>query len=1508
MPIYRYKLSRVNIDKLKKQVPPADASSVTSSASGAEVIWDVNAPATSKDDIDSYLATLGWEYVEQDPSDTPAQSSAEDIPAGSLDASNISHGDLGGVTENQHHNRQHGIGSGSDHTSATLAQLNALVSDATLDDSGDPRDPNAHAIGGAEHSVSTLAQFNAKISDATLDDSGDPRDPNSHAFAGAEHSGSTLAQVNAKISDANLDDSGDPRDPNAHAIAGPEHSASTLAQFNAKISDATLDDSGDPRDPNAHAFAGAEHSASTLAQVNSKISDATLIDTTDSRLSDARTPTSHASTHKGDGADAIAVATQTVAGLESAADKTKLDGIASGATNTPLTNSAPVNVTKAAAAVGTSGEAARQDHKHDVSTAAPGTVTFNTAAEGSATSLARSDHRHALTSPSAPVNVTKAAASAGSSANVARQDHKHDITTATAGAVTPGSTAAEGTATSLARSDHRHSLPAFGTGSGTFCQGNDSRLSDARTPTAHASTHRSGGSDSIKLDDLAAPDDNTDLNATTSAHGLLPKLGGGSTNYLRADGTWAAPPGGGGDVTAASNLTDTAVVVGDGGAKGVKTTGVKINSSGYMGVDQTPDANIALKTSGIAFPDFGVNVGSTTTYNNYAVGVSSNFNFHSANQDYEITGLSDAVAGKLVIIHNTTDYNCTIRHENAGSSTNNRFDLPNDTDIKLPPNGAITVTYGVQGGGSKWRVISGFSGGPLVKLFQAIDTVGGLTVTNVAQPIDLNFESIKDDYYSHSTLVNPSEITILEEGWYRVVASTTVASVSSSGGIRGNPQLHIDIDTGSGFVQQPDNMGGYIREDSSASLSTSITGVGLLHFNANDKMRITVVDSVAIEPDEETVAYSSRVVLEYIDRTGAASGVVNNLKDVGDVEANAPTDNDGIYFNGTTSKWEAKPAPSSVRTYDAIVDAAGNGDYLLVSEAVAAGANSIYVRTGFYVETSTIMLPTDGIIIQGEGGSVIQFVGASGFFLDGNLGAKETAGTISVSTDSTTVTGVGTTFTNLATGDYIKLGASRLRIASVTSDTSLELSNAWRGDDLTNKNYIATDVTAGSAFYLLNIAGSAADILRIRAGQGISIRDCVLRGSTAGVGIRLEDCYGGHIEETFIVSNSGGGIAITDSYEIVMEGSCHCDNNDGDGILINGDSGHITIANSSFTNNDGDGLSVEGTAHDVIVSACMSEYNNVKGVNTESDCDAVTITACVIEHNGDWGIDWDGSHNVIKGCTIEENVTGGVQGGDVGILDSNHISENTGPGINLLLGDDNNIISNNRIQGNTGTGIVVDGDDNIFLGNLIDDNGGNGINISASGSGNRFSNNRIQNNIALNFVDNGTNNQSTDYRTYVFQADMFECPINSDWAVNSLSPVATDPNNAGLIVRPFDDTTEEGIGFTLLVPNNANNITLQLLSRAATAPGSAQTVALTLYERDLGDNAPVGSWSSAVQLTDIDIPTNAYYQKDEQTFALSTIGLTPGKFHQLELTRDTADAGDTLSGDWLLRALVVRWS
>lgn len=137
MPVYRYKRTGLDIEAVKKQVPPADAASVSSGSIGPTQVWDITAPTTSKDDLDYYMSSRGWTFDSTDPSETPAEQSSGDV----------AHGDLDGVTSDQHHARQHALGAAADHTSATIAQLNALVSDATLDTSTASRPPNGSASG-----------------------------------------------------------------------------------------------------------------------------------------------------------------------------------------------------------------------------------------------------------------------------------------------------------------------------------------------------------------------------------------------------------------------------------------------------------------------------------------------------------------------------------------------------------------------------------------------------------------------------------------------------------------------------------------------------------------------------------------------------------------------------------------------------------------------------------------------------------------------------------------------------------------------------------------------------------------------------------------------------------------------------------------------------------------------------------------------------------------------------------------------------------------------------------------------------------------------------------------------------------------------------------------------------------------------------------------------------------------------------------------------------------------
>lgn len=217
----------------------------------------------------------------------------------------------------------------------------------------------------------------------------------------------------------------------------------------------------------------------------------------------------------------------------------------------PLASIAPVNVTKAAAAVGTGTTAARDDHKHDATTAAPSVTGVATSSgEGSATTLARSDHSHqANTSPS---NVTKAAAVIGTSGEPARADHKHDITTATASELTD-STNAEGSATSLARSDHTH---AHGDRSG------GSLHADATTSVDGFMS----ASDKTKLDGLASGaskailtwgDDN--ITTTTTTRYLTPGFDDGTAET--SETAYRVPSAG-----TAQNLRVRARVAGSGAA------------------------------------------------------------------------------------------------------------------------------------------------------------------------------------------------------------------------------------------------------------------------------------------------------------------------------------------------------------------------------------------------------------------------------------------------------------------------------------------------------------------------------------------------------------------------------------------------------------------------------------------------------------------------------------------------------------------------------------------------------------------------------------------------------------------------------------------------------------------------------------------------------------------------------------------------------------------------------
>lgn len=162
-----------------------------------------------------------------------------------------------------------------------------------------------------------------------------------------------------------------------------------------------------------------------------------------------------------------------------------------------------------------------------------------------------------------PVAVDAGAAAVGASSEAARSDHKHSVSTASPVILVVGGSNVTGVSANLARADHVHSLPAFGSTSGTFAEGNDSRLTNDRTASGirtattvvsvSAATAPTTGQVLIATSSTAATwQTNTAAAlATTGAsvvvNTAIPPVSGQVLTALSAtSANWQTPTGGGG--------------------------------------------------------------------------------------------------------------------------------------------------------------------------------------------------------------------------------------------------------------------------------------------------------------------------------------------------------------------------------------------------------------------------------------------------------------------------------------------------------------------------------------------------------------------------------------------------------------------------------------------------------------------------------------------------------------------------------------------------------------------------------------------------------------------------------------------------------------------------------------------------------------------------------------------------------------------------------------------------
>jgi len=180
--------------------------------------------------------------------------------------------------------------------------------------------------------------------------------------------------------------------------------------------------------------------------------------------------------------------------------------------------------------------------------------------------------------------------------------------TGSVAANTPGAVGTAGVSTSLAPIDHQHAMAAFGSTGGTFAEGNDARLSDARTPTAHAASHQPGGGDAMAVDAIAATGSLRTLgtSATSAAAGNDARLSDDRTaSGLRTASTVvvvsaATAPTAGQTLVASSTtlaawITPAYPVLVFGGETVTATTTTRYLPPGYAGGTDVPINPVALR-------------------------------------------------------------------------------------------------------------------------------------------------------------------------------------------------------------------------------------------------------------------------------------------------------------------------------------------------------------------------------------------------------------------------------------------------------------------------------------------------------------------------------------------------------------------------------------------------------------------------------------------------------------------------------------------------------------------------------------------------------------------------------------------------------------------------------------------------------------------------------------------------------------------------------------------------
>lgn len=473
---------------------------------------------------------------------------------------------------------------------------------------------------------------------------------------------------------------------------------------------------------------------------------------------------------------------------------------------------------------------------------------------------------------------------------------------------------------------------------------------------------------------------------------------------------------------------------------------------------------------------------------------------------------------------------------------------------------------------------------------------------------------------------------------------------------------------------------------------------------------------------------------------------------------------DGFMSAADKGKLDGISSGAGPRLYDAVVDLAGNGDFTSISAAFTSGAKSVFVRRGTYVETANVVIPMGGCLLGECPGAVnINLSGGFQVLIDGS-GRQTAAGTISVPTGTTAVTGAGTSFTTLLPGDWILLGDLFHQIAIITDDSSLTLVAPYRGNAISGQNMLGQSMIVGTGIenIVLTLATGTA-LVMLQAFRCFVVRSAIAFSGAAGFpAVAVTDCGSVSFTRASFELNNGIGCKFTTSVSSFML-ACASKSNLGAGLQFENCRAIVMDACLS-SQNANNGISTLGTSSRIEMADCIITQNDQIGISTSNSSQTAILANCTIQNNGSHGIDFNGAADVVEGCLIDNNGGDGISAGDNGVVDGCNILNNDGDGINMQADQDcavcscviegnggrginagaDSTISANRIR-NNGTGAADHGinvpnnaDDCTIMGNRVSGNAGDGIRIGNAANDTTLFGNNFKGNTGASITDNSS--------------------------------------------------------------------------------------------------------------------------------------------------------------------------